>query len=369
MKALLLIPSVLKREIAADVTAGHHPRMDYFALADGLRAGGAQVDLLDYECLEQEQGVWVKLVRRLAGRDAGLALLGFLLRHQYDALFTNGENLAIPLAMLLKTTRQRPGHVTIGHRISTGKKQLFFQRFRVQSEIDTLLVYAHTQLAHALGQLRIPPERLSLIPFHADMEFYHPLPTVPVDPDLICAAGLEWRDYPTLIKAVAEMPEVQLKLAAASPWSKHVDETADRTLPPNVQARRYSYHELRELYASSSFVVVPLYENDFQAGVTSLLEAMAMGKAVIVTRTSGQTDVVIEGETGLTVAPGDVIGWRNAIRQLREDGELRDRLGRNARQWVRENATLERWVENVAGALQASAGQSAPATGRAPRPA
>jgi glycosyltransferase involved in cell wall biosynthesis len=37
---------------------------------------------------------------------------------------------------------------------------------------------------------------------------------------------------------------------------------------------------------------VPLDDTDFQAGVTTILEAMAMGKPVIVTHTLGQTDVV-----------------------------------------------------------------------------
>ena len=81
-----------------------------------------------------------------------------------------------------------------------------------------------------------------------------------------------------------------------------------------MDARRYEYRELRDLYAQSAFVVVPLYENDFQAGVTTMLEAMAMGKAVIATRTTGQTDVIIDGENGLTVAPGDVDGWRRGHR-------------------------------------------------------
>jgi glycosyltransferase involved in cell wall biosynthesis len=80
-----------------------------------------------------------------------------------------------------------------------------------------------------------------------------------------------------------------------------------------------------------------------------------MGKAVVVTRTTGQTDVVMDGVTGLTVAPGDVDGWRQALQRLRADPALRDRLGHNARQWVLDNATLDRWVTCLVSALQASA--------------
>ena len=351
-KALLLIPSVLKTEVDAAVAAGTHPVMDYYALAQVLREKhGMDVDILDYAAAKTDTSGGVRLAAKTGGLDGALAWMGFQRRRDYAAIFTNGENVGIPLALLLGSARNPPRHVTIGHRLSTGKKQLFFTTLKVQRRMDTIVLYADAQQRWAVDQLGIAPEKLALIPFHADASFYRPLPGTPVNPDQICAAGLEWRDYPTLIDAVAAMPELTVKLAAASPWSKHENETAGRTLPPNVDARRYSYGELRALYAESAFVVVPLKETDFQAGITTILEAMAMGKAVIATRTTGQTDVIRDGENGLSVAPGDVAGWREAIARLRGDPALRERLGRNARRWVEENATLEKWAERVSCAV------------------
>ncbi|MDQ2798572.1 MAG: glycosyltransferase family 4 protein [Armatimonadota bacterium] len=372
MKTLLLIPSVVKTGLDDAVAADLHPNMDYHALAAGLRGGlDSQVDVLDYAAAERETSPAVRLARKVGGRDAALALMAFQRHKDYDAIFSNGENVAIPLALLLRTVRRRPGHVAIGHRLSTGKKRLFFTLFGAQRGLDTIFTYAQWQRDFAEDSLLIPAENLELIPFHADDRFYRPL-TQPVDSNQICAAGLEWRDYPTLIEAVGALPEIQVKLAAASPWSKHSDETQGRTLPPNVQARRYEYGELRDLYAQSSFVVVPLRETDFQAGVTTILEAMAMGKAVIATRTTGQTDVIVDGENGLTVPPGDVEAWREAITRLRSDAPLRARLGRNARRWVEEHATLDLWVSRISEALRQAAARGASSreplvSARAPR--
>lgn len=81
-----------------------------------------------------------------------------------------------------------------------------------------------------------------------------------------------------------------------------------------------------------------------------------MGKAVVTTRTTGQTDVITDGENGLVVAPGDVAGWRLAITRLRDDDALRERLGRNARRWVEENAALDRWAARLAEAVCQAAG-------------
>ncbi|MDQ2800494.1 MAG: glycosyltransferase family 4 protein [Armatimonadota bacterium] len=355
MKALLVIPSVVKTGLEAEVAADRHPTMDYHALATALQnRDGMTVDILDYAAVDRAASPIVRLARRLGGRDAALAMLAFQHRKDYAAIFSNGENVGIPLALLMSRQARSTGHVTIGHRLSAGKKQLFFSFLKAHRRLDQIFVYAQSQYDWGVDRLRIAPEKLALIPFHADDHFYRPMAAT-VKADQICSAGLEWRDYPTLIEAVASMPDLSVKLAAASPWSKDEDQTAGRALPPNVEARRYDYHALRALYAESSFVVVPLRETDFQAGVTTILEAMAMGKAVIATRTTGQTDVITDGENGLTVAPGDVAGWQSAISRLRSDAALRERLGRNARRWVEENATLDRWAGRLADAISETA--------------
>src|SRR6202011_2152795 len=87
--------------------------------------------------------------------------------------------------------------------------------------------------------------------------------------------------------------------------SKRAARVDSRTIPSNVTVRKFNQYELRQLYADSCFMVMPLEDVKFQAGVTAILECMAMSRAVICTRTPGQTDVVVEGENGRYVPPGD----------------------------------------------------------------
>ena len=152
---------------------------------------------------------------------------------------------------------------------------------------------------------------------------------------MICAVGLELRDYPTLVEAVRGL-DVDVVIAAASPWSKRDDSSAGVDVPPNVDVGAYDLFDLRQLYADAAFVVVPLQETDFQAGITTILEAMSMGKAVVCTRTTGQTDTIVDGETGLYVPPGDPGALRAAIERLLDDpaesaapGRRRPGLGRS----------------------------------------
>ena len=164
--------------------------------------------------------------------------------------------------------------------------------------------------------------------------------------DVPVAVGLEARDYPTLLKAVDGLP-VQVVIAAASPWSKRADTTQGRAIPANVEVRRFSQHELRQLYGDAQFMVMPLQNVDFQAGVTAILEAMAMKRAVICSRTPGQTDVIVEGETGLYVPPGDVAALRSAIVHLLEHPDAAHRMGVSGRKRIEQFMSLSHYVQRL----------------------
>ena len=73
-----------------------------------------------------------------------------------------------------------------------------------------------------------------------------------------------------------------------------------------------------------------------------------MGKAVIVTQTSGQRDVIRHDVDGVYVPPGDPQVLRSAIVRLLEHPEEAERLGANARQTIESTMSLDRWAERIA---------------------
>jgi glycosyltransferase involved in cell wall biosynthesis len=164
---------------------------------------------------------------------------------------------------------------------------------------------------------------------------------------LIAAVGQELRDYPTLVEAVRGL-DVDLFIAAASPWSEREDTTAHLDLPPNVSVGGLDQFALRQLYAEAALVVVPLQETDFQTGITTILEAMSMGQAIVCTRTTGQTDTLVEGETGRYVAPGDPRAMREAIERLLASPAESKSLGQAAQRWARENADIVGYAADLA---------------------
>jgi glycosyltransferase involved in cell wall biosynthesis len=358
--------------VSADLPNGSvdHPsglRKDYAVLARRL---GATV--LDRTWIGRS--VPARLIAWAFGVPVAQAWLAFRRRHAYGVIVTDGEHIGIPLALVLKVARARIPHVTIGHHPSTPKKRPFFRWLRVHSHITRMALHSRLQYDLAISEMGIPPDRLALVPYQADTDFWRPGP-VPEDGRLICGAGLEHRDYATLFRAVDGL-DVQVVIGAASYWSRCRDTANGHDRPPNVDVRAFDYPSLRDLYAHSSLVVVPLEDVDNQSGVTTILEAMAMSKAVIVTHTRGQTDVVedrravtrgspprprpssmlriVAGQAGvdiepngLYVPPGDADALRRAIVYLLEHPEERSRMGAAGRRAVERLMTVDQFADRL----------------------
>jgi D-inositol-3-phosphate glycosyltransferase len=85
-------------------------------------------------------------------------------------------------------------------------------------------------------------------------------------------------------------------------------------------------------YSASEAVVVPSHYESF--GLVAL-EAMACGRPVVASETGGLAYLVRDGETGFHIPAGDAASLAERLRELLEDSELRERLGRQAAEYAR----------------------------------
>lgn len=96
---------------------------------------------------------------------------------------------------------------------------------------------------------------------------------------------------------------------------------------------------LKDLYHQCDIFALPTF-GDCLPMVLS--EAGATGMAVVSTKVAGIPEIVLDGQTGLTVPPGDVAALTEALRTLIENPELRLRLGMEAIQHVSETYDAEK---------------------------
>jgi glycosyltransferase involved in cell wall biosynthesis len=341
-RVLLTVSGSIPPTLDAEVAAGARPRADHRSIASRLGA-----DVVDVSTALAQLGRVGRLLHRVGGAGPLLAYFAYRRRRSYDVVLSDGEQVGLPLQLLFRLARSSPAHVMIVHVLSVPKKDRLIRLAGLAHRIDRYVVYCEAQRAHVVDSLGVDPDRVVLMPFMVDTDFF--VPTGPADdtPPRICSAGLERRDYVTLMDAVDGL-DVDTVIAAASPWSRRADTSRDRPIPSNVRVERFDLAALRSLYASSRFVVVPLVDVDFQAGITTVLEAMAMGRPVVVTRTAGQTDTIVDGLTGRYVPPGDADALRQVIVELLGDRATCDRMGQAARAWAVEHAELDRYVDALA---------------------
>ena len=156
---------------------------------------------------------------------------------------------------------------------------------------------------------------------------------------------------------VRHCPEVSFHVVGGMPedierWKEELAGIDNLTLhgfvpPREVQGYLASFDILLAPYGSA----VSAYGGDSNIvewmSPLKLFEYMAAGKAIVCSDLASLREVLVHEETGLLCAANDVEGWSAAVKQLASDPELRDRLGRAARDLFEERYTWKARARNI----------------------
>lgn len=186
-------------------------------------------------------------------------------------------------------------------------------------QVDCVVLYARPLITSARPLLR---ERAAFLPLPADGDFVSARSAAQAGTHVFSGGGAD-RDFASVVEAVRGVA-VALEIVTFTP--EMVAES-----PENVVVHGpMSVQDYLIRMASSLFVVVPLRNPASQHGQTTVVQALALGKAVVATRSPGVVDYVEEEREGLLVEAGDVSGYRDAILRLASDVEFRARCERHA---------------------------------------
>jgi len=112
-----------------------------------------------------------------------------------------------------------------------------------------------------------------------------------------------------------------------------------------------------DILASMDIMLHPSLSEGFGRAV---LEAMALGKPVVVSRVGGLREIIRHGENGFLVAPGDVAGISAAWSELVAQPALRETFSREARKEVFANYLLADKIDQLAGLWRQMAEEGSP---------
>lgn len=147
------------------------------------------------------------------------------------------------------------------------------------------------------------------------------------DGGYIFSGGDSLREYDLLEAALTGL-DVPVKLA--SWWQPS-------TPTPNIESGRRTHPEFQQLLAGSHAVVIPLQVSNRSSGQQTYLNAMLLGKPVIVTEAPGVHDYIENGVTGVIV-PANAQALRSAIQHVMDpaNAEHYRQMGQRASEAVRE---------------------------------
>ncbi len=328
---------------------------------------------------------WPQLDRRLGGvtiiePDTQRTLLGKFLRPVEIVTARLGFGLFLTMP-LLRLRAFREARTVIATTDSTAVPILLFKRLglvraqvilitqglhsfdagnalrrRIEGQLGRCLRVASGIVVLGEGDCRALQERfdhvglppVATIQFGIDERFWSPgaAAVAPDAPYFLSVGSDVLRDYDTLLRASGDFP---LRLVTRLPLRAEL-------LGPNVTVEsEFTWPELRARYRAAAFVVTPVKDQPRDSGHSATLQAMACGKAVILSDTRGlwDRDNQRHGETCWLVEPGDPEALRTAIRHLWEHPEEAARIGANARELVVRKYASTRFGEELADFVEA----------------
>jgi glycosyltransferase involved in cell wall biosynthesis len=349
MKKILSVATaaVLKEQIA-DVKHLNYPRVDYIELQN--LTGAETVDYSAYE--KGSAGKNIRYLETQLRSDLYLAAVGWFQGREYPQMFAWSERAGIPLAAYRRLLGSGNRFVSM-FQCWSKRQEMAVTKLDLFSQMDDIVVHC-SSMKRKFIDLGVPEEKIKIIHYSIDQCFFMPAAGYAAPTSQIMSIGeTRSRDYPSLFKAVDRLP-VELVVPAYGHWYAREKRTlVEAEIPQNVSLIKHvPQSKLRDLYASSQFVVLPIHDVVFSAGATATLEAGSMARPVIAFRSEGITDYIIDGETGILVKPGDVRELRSAIEYLLANPSEVQRMGANARQRIVESLNLETYVAKIANLLQ-----------------
>lgn len=331
-----------------------------------LKPGGALEPLLDtrnlvaFECAEVATKLDFPAIDRLAAHLRRTACQAVVAANPYATLYA-----------MLAARRVEPHPVVVSTFHSTimpgAKNQLQMLFYRGMYLFCDSLVYVCANQRDYWRRRALRARSESVI--HNGIDVEHFSAKIPLDDavdlrarlgfgaaDLvvgICAVLRPEKAHTDLLEAVARLRreglQVRCLVIGDGPERLRVETDIER-LNLGLSAVITGYQMDVRPYVDACDVLV-LASHSVETFSLSALESMAMGKPMVMTRTGGASEQVIDAHNGFLYEPGDIAALAVHLRKFADRGMAR-KMGGNAAAVVRERFTLQRMTDAYAGLLK-----------------
>jgi glycosyltransferase involved in cell wall biosynthesis len=263
-------------------------------------------------------------------------------RSRAQVLVTQGPTLAAWCALIARIIGFRISILAHSFNFTSLPGPLKRSVFRVAfSSIERFVVYSKIEREIYSTCFGIPLDRFDFVRWGVRAPTVSGVRCKGEVEEYVSAIGGNARDYRSLIDAASILPDIRFSLVVRP------DSLAGLKLPANVTVyTNIPPDQAMEILSRSRFMVLPLINSEVPCGHVTLVAAMHLGKAFIITDSLGVRDYVRDGENAITVAAGSAEGLARATRRLWQDQDLGERLAENGRLFAAINCSEEQIAEH-----------------------
>lgn len=276
-------------------------------------------------------------------------LSAFFKIRDYDLVYAWHAVMGLVVAFLCRLLHVKRPKIVIAQLIIPKRPATLNQYLRetfiryALKRVETVIVYSTIEAEKFAERYGNGFTTFTFLPLGIELSNHRPAS----DEHYIFSGGRSNRDYATLVKAVNGL-NFKVKIAAQR------FNVSELTLPENVETYFDVYGEnFNRLLAGATIVVIPLERADESSGQLVLLNAMAFGKPIIITKSRGVEDYIRDGQNVITIPRQNTFALRTELDGLLNSAEERRRLGTRAKESVK-SFTLAKQAERVAALLDQS---------------
>ena len=292
-------------------------------------------------------------------------------RKHYDVLYAT-HSFGIEPIILLRALRLFRHPVVVWHHQPIVKARNPFREALARifyRGMDQMLFFSDKLMQDSLPSRKADPCRMNMVHWGADLDYYDSLQAFRPSPaettgrpftpfpamerpvgghgGFFISTGKELRDYGTLLQAFHETG-LRLTLFVQERCRTHIEGLCPKENIDVHYGDRLMPHDIALLVAESRCVCICCLESNYTVGLTTVVEALALGLPVLCTR-NAQMPMDIEAEgCGFWLGVGDVEGWKEKLQYIATHPDEGEAMGRRGRALAERYYNIRRCGSEVA---------------------
>jgi glycosyltransferase involved in cell wall biosynthesis len=275
-----------------------------------------------------------------------------------DVVLSTVDTVGIPLMLLARSRLVGTPFVYVA--IGLPERLARLRSRRVETAYARALALASSVVAYSEHEAdaltswlrdRGQNGRVAFVPFGVDVHAFAPVDLAP-DLDIVSVGADPHRDFALLLAVARSLPHVRFLVVASAEHARALGER-----PPNVSVETdLPFDAMRDRLSRARVVALPVRDNSYSGATTVLLQALALAKPVVATRTAAIASGygLVDGENVRLAPPGDATAFGAALADLLMHEDRRRALGIRARD-AASGLGWERYVDALEGCLRAAA--------------